>query len=76
MSSSSLTQIITSCLLILLPFSLTLLILLTSLHVCYISVYQIICRGCFFRRKFPESKEETCSQCQSEQNERSRTYLV
>ena len=54
--------------------SLSLLIILTTIHVCYISVYQIICRGCFFRRKVPGFQEESCSQCQ--EIEASRTYLV
>ena len=60
--------------------SLSLLIILTTIHVCYISVYQIICRGCFFRRKTPASQEEPCSQCEQEQEEEeeeaSRAYLV
>ena len=74
MSSSSLTQIITSCLLILLPFSLTLLILLTTLHVCYISVYQIICRGCCFRREEDSQEDKHCGRC--EEFQVSQAYLV
>ena len=59
------------------PPSFSLLIILTTIHVCYISVYQIICRGCFFRRKTPASQEEPCGQGeQEEEEEASRAYLV